>query len=411
MSKRNVIVGQSGGPTAVINSSLYGIVFEAMEHYDKIGKTYGMINGIEGFLEGRYLDFAESLPGGNLEFLKSTPGAYLGSCRYKLPDNLDDPVYPRLFEEFEKLNIGYFFYIGGNDSMDTVSKLSRYARSIESDIRIIGEPKTIDNDLILTDHTPGYGSAARYVAQTVREITMDAYVYEKKSVTIVEIMGRHAGWLTAASVLARKYVGDNPLLIYLPEVDFDTEHFLKQVEAALAENINVVVCVSEGIHDKDGTFICEYDSNVGTDIFGHKMLAGCGRYLENLVRDRLHVKARSVELNVSQRCSVSLISHTDLQEAVMAGRYGLQVALNRGITGKMISFVRCSDDPYVVACGLEDVDEVCNQEKHVPAEWIIHDGTDISQDFITYALPLIQGAPLIPMGEDGLPAFADRKRK
>ncbi|MBQ9156077.1 MAG: 6-phosphofructokinase [Eubacterium sp.] len=409
MSKKNVIVGQSGGPTAVINSSLYGVVFEAMENTDYIRTCYGMINGIEGFLEGRYLDFAEALPGGNLEFLKSTPGAYLGSCRYKLPDDLSDPVYPRLFEKFEELNIGYFFYIGGNDSMDTVSKLSRYAKQIDSQIRIMGEPKTIDNDLILTDHTPGYGSAARYVAETVREITLDACVYEKKSVTIVEIMGRHAGWLTAASVLARKYVGDNPLLIYLPEVDFDEESFLARVEASFEKNCNVVVCVSEGIHDKTGTFICEYDSSVGTDSFGHKMLAGCGKYLENLVRDRLGVKARSVELNVNQRCSAAMISHTDQQEAVMAGRYGLQVAIKRGITGKMISFVRCSDDPYVVACGLEDVNEVCNQEKTVPLEWITNDGTDISEDFITYATPLIQGTPPIPMGEDGLPAFAYRK--
>ena len=411
MDKRNVIIGQSGGPTAVINSSLYGIVFEAMEHSDRIGKTYGMVNGIEGFLEGRYLNFAEALPGGNLEFLKSTPGAYLGSCRYKLPDDFSDEVYPRLFEKFKELNIGYFFYIGGNDSMDTVSKLCRYARQIDSDIRFIGEPKTIDNDLVLTDHTPGYGSAARYVAQTVREITMDAYVYEKRSVTIVEIMGRHAGWLTAASVLARKYEGDNPLLIYLPEVDFDEGQFLAQVESALEDNINVIVCVSEGIHDSKGKFICEYDSNLGTDTFGHKMLAGCGKYLEKLVRDCLHVKARSVELNVNQRCSVSMISHTDQQEAIMAGRYGLQVALNKGITGKMISFVRCSDDPYVVACGLENVDEVCNRERHVPLEWITGEGTDISDDFITYALPLIQGAPMIPMGEDGLPAFADRKKR
>jgi 6-phosphofructokinase 1 len=295
--------------------------------------------------------------------------------------------------------------------MDTVSKLSRYSKQINSDIKIIGVPKTIDNDLVNTDHTPGYGSAARYVAQTVREITMDAYVYEKKSVTIVEIMGRHAGWLTAAGVLARKYPGDNPVLIYLPEVDFDEQNFLAQIESALEDHINVIVCVSEGIHDKNGTFICEYESNVGTDTFGHKMLAGCGKYLENLVRDCLNVKARSVELNVSQRCSVSLISHTDQQEAIMAGRYGLQIALNKGITGKMISFVRCSDDPYVLACGLENVDEVCNKEKAVPLDWIIKDGTDISEEFITYALPLIQGSPQLPMGEDGLPAFADRKKK
>ena len=233
MAKKNLIVGQSGGPTAVINSSLYGVVSEGLAHSDEIGEVYGMVNGIEGFLEDRILNFREALPGDKLEYLKHTPGAYLGSCRYKLPESLEDPVYPLLFEKFEKLNIGWFFYIGGNDSMDTVSKLSRYAAKINSPIRVIGEPKTIDNDLVNTDHTPGYGSAAKYVASTVREIVLDASVYEKKSVTIVEIMGRHAGWLTAAGVLARKYKGDNPRYIYLPESNFNTEDFLKDIEKAL----------------------------------------------------------------------------------------------------------------------------------------------------------------------------------
>ena len=287
MSKKNLIVGQSGGPTAVINSSLYGVVSEALAHPEEIEHVYGMVNGIEGFLNGTTLEFTEVLPGEKLEMLKNTPGAYLGSCRYKLPESLDDEVYPKLFAKFEEMNIGYFFYIGGNDSMDTVSKLSRYAEKVGSDIIVLGEPKTVDNDLVLTDHTPGFGSAARYVATTVREITIDANVYEKKSVTIIEIMGRHAGWLTAASVLARKYVGDNPLLIYLPEVAFDENEFLAKVEAAFEKNCNVIVCVSEGIHDKEGTFICEYDSSVGVDNFGHKMLAGCGKYLENLVRSKL----------------------------------------------------------------------------------------------------------------------------
>ena len=306
MAKKNLIVGQSGGPTAVINSSLYGVVSEGLSHPDTIEHVYGMVNGIEGFLNDCILDFEEALPGEDLNGLKSTPGAYLGSCRYKLPESLEDPVYPALFKKFEELNIGWFFYIGGNDSMDTVSKLSRYAEHIGSSIRVIGEPKTIDNDLVHTDHTPGFGSAAKYVASTVREITTDANVYEKKSVTIIEIMGRHAGWLTAASALARKYDGDNPLFIYLPEVAFDQDLFLKDLEKAFEKNCNLIVCVSEGIHDADGTFICEYDSSVGTDTFGHKMLAGCGKYLENLVRSRLGVKARSVELNVSQRCSASL---------------------------------------------------------------------------------------------------------
>lgn len=410
MTKKNLIVGQSGGPTAVINSSLYGVVSEGIAHSDEIGEVYGMVNGIEGFLEDRILNFREALPGEQLDYLKHTPGAYLGSCRYKLPESLEDPVYPLLFEKFEEMNIGWFFYIGGNDSMDTVSKLSRYAAQTGSSIRVIGEPKTIDNDLVHTDHTPGYGSAAKYVASTVREITLDASVYEKKSVTIIEIMGRHAGWLTAASALARKYKGDNPFFIYLPESAFDTEKFLKDVESAFEKNCNVVVCVSEGIHDADGTFICEYDSSVGTDTFGHKMLAGCGKYLENLVRDRLGVKARSVELNVSQRCSASLISAADQKEAVSAGRFGIQAALN-GETGKMVSFVRrqTEDGSYQMECGLEDVNLICNEEKEVPAEWITENGSDVSDEFIKYVTPLVQGSVNVPLGEDGLPVFVYRK--
>ena len=410
MAKKNLIVGQSGGPTAVINSSLYGVVSEGLAHSDEIGEVYGMVNGIEGFLEDRILNFREALPGDKLEYLKHTPGAYLGSCRYKLPESLEDPVYPLLFEKFEKLNIGWFFYIGGNDSMDTVSKLSRYAAKINSPVRVIGEPKTIDNDLVNTDHTPGYGSAAKYVASTVREIVLDASVYEKKSVTIVEIMGRHAGWLTAAGVLARKYEGDNPRYIYLPESDFDTENFLKDIEKALEKDCCVVVCVSEGIHDADGTFICEYDSSVGTDTFGHKMLAGCGKYLENLVRERLGVKARSVELNVSQRCSASLISAADQQEAVAAGRFGVQAALD-GITGKMVSFIRRTeaDGTVRIECGLEDVNAICNEEKTVPADWIINNGSDVSEKFLQYVFPLVQGRVDVPLGEDGLPVFVYRK--
>lgn len=410
MTKKNLIVGQSGGPTAVINSSLYGVVSEGIAHSDEIGEVYGMVNGIEGFLEDRILNFREALPGEQLDYLKHTPGAYLGSCRYKLPESLEDPVYPLLFQKFEEMNIGWFFYIGGNDSMDTVSKLSRYAAQTGSSIRVIGEPKTIDNDLVHTDHTPGYGSAAKYVASTVREITLDASVYEKKSVTIIEIMGRHAGWLTAASALARKYKGDNPFFIYLPESAFDTEKFLKDVESAFEKNCNVVVCVSEGIHDADGTFICEYDSSVGTDTFGHKMLAGCGKYLENLVRDRLGVKARSVELNVSQRCSASLISAADQKEAVSAGRFGIQAALN-GETGKMVSFVRrqAEDGSYQMECGLEDVNLICNEEKEVPAEWITENGSDVSDEFIKYVTPLVQGSVNVPLGEDGLPVFVYRK--
>ena len=409
MKQMNLIVGQSGGPTAVINSSLYGVVSEGFRHPDAIGHVYGMVNGIAGFLEGNVLDFAQELPGGQLERLKTTPGAYLGSCRYKLPEDLEDPVYPQLFARFEELNIGYFFYIGGNDSMDTVSKLSRYARKTGSSLIVLGEPKTIDNDLILTDHTPGYGSAARYVASTVREIATDASVYNANSVTIVEIMGRHAGWLTAAGALARRFPEDNPRLLYLPETAFDEEEFLSRIQDAFSSTKTVVVCVSEGIHDASGKFICEYENSVGTDTFGHKMLAGCGKYLENLVRSRLGVKARSIELNVPQRCSAALMSKTDQQEAILAGQFGVQAAL-KGETGKMIAFSRSSQSPYQLHCTLEDVDRICNQEKTVPLDWITEDSSDVTGDFLEYALPLIQGTVEIPMDDQGLPAFVYRSK-
>ncbi len=403
---KNLIVGQSGGPTAVINSSLYGVVKEGLAHTEEIGRVYGMINGIQGFLNGKYMDMA-SIESSTLTALRTTPGAYLGSCRYKLPDDLNDPVYPELFQKFEELSIGYFFYIGGNDSMDTVSKLSRYADQIKSEIRFIGIPKTIDNDLICTDHTPGFGSAAKYVAASVCEIGIDASVYEAKSVTIVEIMGRHAGWLTAASALGRKFEGDNPVLIYLPETDFDQEAFLARLQKAFETKDNLVVCVSEGIHDQNGIFICEYAGESGTDTFGHKMLTGCGKYLENLVKERLGVKVRSVELNVCQRCSTFAQSLTDAREAAMAGQFGVEAAL-KGETGKMVSFIRKEGEFYDLICGLADVNEVCNQEKKVPASYISTDGTDVTDAFLQYAMPLIQGNPAIPM-KNGLPDYAYRK--
>ncbi len=405
---KNMIVGQSGGPTAVINGSLYGVVTEGLNKKDQFEHVYGMVNGIEGFLAGRIMDMAPLKENGDLELIRTTPGAYLGSCRYKLPEDLNDAVYPELFKKFEEYNIGYFFYIGGNDSMDTVSKLSRYAESVNSEIRVIGLPKTIDNDLVETDHTPGYGSAAKYVAETVREIAIDASVYDnKKSVTIVEIMGRHAGWLTAASVLARKFEGDNPVLIYLPEVAFDQNAFIEKVKAALTETPNLVVCISEGINDGKGSFICELGSDVEVDTFGHKMLAGSGKYLENLVKKELNVKVRSVELNVSQRCSAACLSATDLDEAAASGAYAVEAALS-GITGKMVSFRRLSDEPYALTFEPADVNIICNQEKGVPLEWITKDGTDIGEEFIEYAKPLIQGKVEVPMKE-GLPNFAYRR--
>ena len=411
--KKNAIVGQSGGPTAVINASLYGVVYEALNREDVFGNVYGMINGIEGFLHDQLMDMKPLDTSGELELIKTTPGSYLGSCRYKLPEDLNDAVYPELFKKFEKYNIGYFFYIGGNDSMDTVSKLSRYAASVNSDIRFMGLPKTIDNDLVLTDHTPGFGSAAKYVASTVREIAIDASVYDnKQSVTIVEIMGRHAGWLTAASALARKFENDNPVLIYLPEVAFDQDAFIEKIKSSLETTSNLVVCISEGIHTADGTFICELGSEVGVDTFGHKMLTGSGKYLENLVKERLGVKVRSVELNVSQRCSSAMLSKADQKEAIASGSFGVTAAI-KGETGKMVAFKRQSpltlDADYVLNYATEDVNEICNKEKTVPLEWISEDGSDVTEAFLAYARPLVRGNVSVPTDEDDLPKFAYRK--
>lgn len=402
---KNLIVGQSGGPTAVINSSLYGVIREGFNRSEEIEHVYGMINGIQGFLDGRFMDMKE-LDNDTLEALRTTPGAYLGSCRFKLPDDLNDAIYPLLFQKFEEMNIGYFFYIGGNDSMDTVSKLSRYAAAHNIDVRIMGIPKTIDNDLILTDHTPGFGSAAKYVAASVCEIGLDASVYNTKSVTIIET-GPPCRLADRSIRTCLQIRAGQPGADYLPEADFDQESFLASLEEYFKTKNNLIVCVSEGIHDKDGTFICEYAASAGVDAFGHKMLTGCGKYLENLVRDRLGVKVRSVELNVNQRCSAFLQSETDALEAAQAGAFGVTSAIS-GETGKMVSFVRKSDKPYVMECGLEDVNLICNQEKTVPVEWITKDGTDIAQAFIDYALPLIQGSPKLPM-KDGLAVYAYRK--
>lgn len=404
--EKNLLVAQSGGPTAVINASLLGVIQEAWKQ-KTVHQIYGSMHGIDGLFNDQIINLKKINPS-DLEKLYYTPSAALGSVRRCLPQDLSHPLYLQLLQQFQKYQIHYFLYIGGNDSMDTVSKLSRYAATVGSDIRIIGVPKTIDNDLVLTDHTPGYGSAAKYVASTVREIAIDASVYDNKpSVTIVEIMGRHAGWLTAASVLARKFKGDNPVLIYLPEVAFSPDAFIEKVKEKLTKTSNLVVCISEGINDGNGTFVCELASDVGTDTFGHKMLTGSGKYLENLVKEKLGIKVRSVELNVCQRCSSSCLSATDLDEAAASGRFAVSAALD-GETGKMINFIRKSDDPYILEFGTADVNEICNKEKAVPEEWITKDGSDIGDEFIAYARPLIQGSVEVPM-KDGLPYFAFRK--
>lgn len=404
--KKNAIVGQSGGPTAVINASLYGVIREGINQ-EAIDHVYGMINGIEGYMSGTCMDLTADLTSDELEILKLTPAAYLGSCRYKLPEDLSSPFYPALFEKFRKMNIGYFFYIGGNDSMDTVSKLSRYASHHHSEIRFIGVPKTIDNDLVLTDHTPGYGSAAKYVADTVREIVLDSSVYQQKSVTIVELMGRHAGWVTAASALARRHAGDNPLLIYMPEVPFSMERFFDDVQKALDRQPNVVICVSEGIRDQSGKFICEYSNEAQLDTFGHKMLTGSAKILESYVRNRFQVKVRSVELNVNQRCSSLLASAADVDEAILSGRTAVKQSL-KGATGCMVSCSRADGPGYRLEFGLTDVGNVCNKEKGFPLEWITPCGTDISPAFHEYALPLIAGEPERIM-ENGLPRYISRE--
>ncbi len=397
----NILVGQSGGPTAVINASLYGVVKEAFAQ-SRVDTVYGMVHGIEGFLHGQVVNLNEYGKEHDLSLLRTTPASFLGSCRYKLPGDLDNPVYSEIFSKLEAMEIRAVFYIGGNDSMDTVSKLSRYAAKVGSDICFIGVPKTIDNDLIMTDHTPGYGSTAKYVAATVREIVLDAGVYEKPVVTIVELMGRNAGWVTAASVLARTSYDRNPLLVYLPEHAFSLEQFAEDVKNALSIQPSVVVCVSEGIADKDGKFICEYGADAGVDGFGHKMLTGCGKVLEQAVKEKIGCKCRSIEVNLPQRCSAVLSSLTDVEEAQGAGSFGVQKALE-GATGQMVSFVR-SEGAYAISYALEDVNKICNREKKFPAEWITAGGTDIADAFLSYVIPLIQGENTVPF-VDGIPGY------
>lgn len=404
--KKNIIAGQSGGPTAVINASLYGVIEEGLSRAGEVGTIYGMINGIEGFLSGHFMDLSASLSPEDRELLKHTPGAYLGSCRHKLPQNMDSPIYPLLFEKLESMDIGALFYIGGNDSMDTVEKLSRYGELCHSSISFIGVPKTIDNDLPVTDHTPGYGSAAKYVASTVREIVLDASVYQQPSITLVELMGRHAGWVTAASVLARKFPEDNPRLIYLPESPFSVEQLFADVERALAQTPSLVICVSEGIKDSSGRFICEYASEAQTDTFGHKMLTGCAKILEGYLKNRFGVKVRSVELNVNQRCSGLISSLCDIEEAAEAGRFAVKSALE-GASGQMVTLNRLPGPDYHMVPGLTDAAAVCNKEKTFPSEWITPDGCGIRPEFISYALPLIQGEPP-RRTKDGLPCYLYR---
>ena len=399
----NCIVAQSGGPTVAINASLAGVIHASVGHY---GTVYGSINGILGILNQNYLNLTELTASGRdaLQRLATTPAMYLGSCRYKLKDYREDSSdYEKIFKQFDALNIKGFFYIGGNDSMDTVLKLSDYAASIGSDIRIIGIPKTIDNDLMITDHTPGFGSAAKYIASTLLEIAHDTIIYPVKSITIVEIMGRDAGWLTAASALARNTYCDAPHLIYLPECTFNTEDFLADVRELLTERDNVIVAVSEGIHDADGNYISAGES--ATDTFGHSQLSGAGKALELLIKASIPVKVRSVEINILQRCAAHLSSATDLKEAFFSGEKAVTLAL-QGVTASMVVMKRTSDEPYTIVYDYAKIKNIANEAKSVPRKWINARGNNVTKEMLTYLTPLIQGEVPVTYYH-GLPSYMD----
>lgn len=384
----NAIVGQSGGPTSVINASLAG-VFQAA---DGCGKVYGMRNGIQGLLEGKYINMADYIRTDmDLELLKRTPSAFLGSCRYKLPGpEAGEDVYKKIFSILKELGIGYFFYIGGNDSMDTIMKLSQYGEAIGSHIRFMGVPKTIDNDLPVTDHTPGFGSAAKYIATTTKEVLLDAYVYKSKAVTILEVMGRNAGWLAGAAALSRGADCCGPDYIFLPEIVFDVNSFLDKT-AKLVEKGPAIIVLSEGIKTAGGEYVAELYSSIGqTDAFGHKTLTGAARYLADQVSQKIGCKARAIELSTTQRCAAHINSAVDVTEAAMAGGAAVKAALG-GASGQVAILKRLSDSPYTCVADLVNVDQIANVEKKVPKEWIVPTGDNVTDEFVRYARPLIQG--------------------
>ena len=402
MNQSNCMVAQSGGPTVAINASLAGVIDGVMGS-GKYATCYGSINGILGILNENYLNLTEMIDDEEkLERLKVTPAMYLGSCRHKLPNYKDDDSpYVFIFNQFAKLNIKAFFYIGGNDSMDTVLKLSDYAAKINSDIRIIGIPKTIDNDLCVIDHTPGFGSAAKYIASTMLEVAHDTFIYAVKSVTIVEIMGRDAGWLTASSALARNEYNTAPHLIYLPEVAFDKEQFLNDIREKLKTLNNVIVAVSEGIRDENGDYITA--SKAVADQFGHQQLSGAGKALEFLVKENIGVKVRSVEVNVLQRCAAHMASATDLNESFTLGNKAVSLA-GEGITASMVTLERVSNTPYEVRYDHASIAGIANEAKSIPREWINETGNDITPALYEYLKPLIQGEVSISY-KDGIPVY------
>lgn len=392
----NIAVAQSGGPTCAINASLLGVFREALRE-PAIDAIFGSINGIEGIIENHLVDLKSMLlSDDDMELLRQTPSTVLGSCRYKLPDwHDDDSTYQKIAETLKQRNIGAFFYIGGNDSQDTVNKLSDYFAEIGLDVKTVGIPKTIDNDLCVTDHTPGFGSAAKYVATTMHEITRDSIVYSIPSVTIVEIMGRHAGWLTASSAVLHSMGETAPHLVYVPEAEFSIEGFLADVRQEMSKHKAVIVAVSEGIPVPEGV-----QSGL-TDQFGHKYLSGIGKYLENTVRREIGCKVRSIELNVMQRCSSHLSSKTDIDEAERIGEAAVRCALSGG-SGKVMVFRRIADRPYTVVIETADAAQVANKEKFLPASYINAAGNNITNAALDYFLPLMQGELRMIM-EHGIP--------
>ncbi|MBQ4561068.1 MAG: 6-phosphofructokinase [Clostridia bacterium] len=398
----NAIVGQSGGPTAAINATLAGVIKGAFES-EAIKTVYGALNGVEGILKGTICNLSEIIKGEeDLELLSHTPAAALGSCRLKLPKMDEKPeVYEQIINFFKEHDIRYFFYIGGNDSMDTVAKLSLYCAQHDYEMRVMGVPKTIDNDVMGTDHTPGYGSAAKYIAASMQEILRDTAVYKVKAVTIVEIMGRDAGWLTCAAALPRLNSDVAPDLVYLPEVDFDMDNFMDDVRAALEVHPNVVVAVSEGARFADGTYVGASAQSGVTDAFGHAYLSGTGKALELAVKEKIGCKVRSVELNILQRCASHIASKTDLDESVMVGSAAVKAAVE-GTTGKMMTYVRTSDDPYKVECSSEDIQKIANMVREVPREFINERGNNVTDECLKYIAPLTYGEPNVKY-VNGLP--------
>ncbi len=397
----NVIVGQSGGPTSVINSSLVGVYKTAKDRGAK--KVYGMLHGIKGLLDGQYVDLSEHIKTTlDIDLLKRTPSSFLGSCRYKLPEICDNKeVYEKIFAKLEELEISAFFYIGGNDSMDTIKKLSDYAILINSDIKFMGVPKTIDNDLAITDHTPGYGSAAKFIAASLKEIIRDGLVYDYPTITIVEIMGRNAGWLTAAAALSKSDDCEGVDMIYLPEKVFDIDEFMAQIKERSAKKKSLVIAVSEGIKVADGRYVFELADHVEfVDAFGHKQLAGSAKFLADKVGAELGIKTRALEFSTLQRCAAHMTSRTDITEAFQVGGAAVKAAFE-GETGKVVVLKRVSDDPYICITETHDVHKIANIEKKIPLEWITDDDY-VTDDLIHYIRPLIQ-AELSPIMVDGLP--------